>query len=81
MTPEPGFALHPLAAQDIADIWEYIAEDNPQAARHVREEIHSTIRGLVPFPRRGHRRLDLTSHPLRFIGVTECAMADGQNGA
>jgi plasmid stabilization system protein ParE len=38
MTPEQGFALHPLAAQDITEIWEYIAEDNPQAARRVREE-------------------------------------------
>jgi len=28
-----GFALHPLAAQDITEIWKYIAEDNPQAAR------------------------------------------------
>jgi plasmid stabilization system protein ParE len=25
MTAEPGFALHPLAAQDIIEIWEYIA--------------------------------------------------------
>jgi len=45
-----GFALHPLAAQDITEIWEYIAEDNPQAARRLREEIHSAIRALVPFP-------------------------------
>jgi len=32
MTGEPGFALHPLAAQDITEIWEYIAADNPLAA-------------------------------------------------
>jgi plasmid stabilization system protein ParE len=32
-------ARHPLAAQDIAEIWEYIAEDDPLAARRVREEI------------------------------------------
>jgi hypothetical protein len=31
MTAEQGFRLHPLAAQDITDIWEYIAEDNPVA--------------------------------------------------
>jgi plasmid stabilization system protein ParE len=49
-----GFALHPLAAQDITEIWEYIAEDNPQAARRLREAIHSAVRALVPFPRQGH---------------------------
>jgi hypothetical protein len=25
MSPEQSFALHPLAAQDITEIWEYIA--------------------------------------------------------
>lgn len=34
-----GFDLHPEAAQDIIEIWEYIAADSPQAAKRVREEI------------------------------------------
>jgi hypothetical protein len=25
MTKDPRFALHPLAAQDITEIWEYVA--------------------------------------------------------
>jgi plasmid stabilization system protein ParE len=58
MTAERGFALHPLAAQDITEIWDYMAENNPLAARRVREEIHSAIRALVPFPNQGHRRQD-----------------------
>ena len=33
MTAKLGFELHPGAAQDINDIWEYIAEDNPLAVR------------------------------------------------
>jgi len=41
---DPGFALHPLAAQDITEIWEYIAEGSPLAARRVREEILNAIR-------------------------------------
>ena len=69
MSGEPAFALHPLAAQDITEIWEYIAADNPHAAGRVREEIHKAIRGLVTFPDRGHTRTDLTSRPLRFIRV------------
>ena len=75
MSADQGFALHPLAAQDITDIWEFIAEDNPLAARRVREDILSTLRRLVPFPHQGHRRPDLTSRPLRFILLREYLIA------
>ena len=75
MTAEPGFSLHPLAAQDIAEIWEYIAEYNPRAARRVREEILNRIRAVVAFPHQGHRRPDLTSRPLRFVLVREYLIA------
>ena len=67
MTAPQGFALHPLAAQDITEVWEYIAADNPLAARRVREEIYRAIRGLVPFPGQGHTRPDLTSRPLASL--------------
>jgi len=69
------FALHPLAAQDITDIWEFIADDSPQAARRVREELLAAIRALVPFPNVGHKRPDLTGRPLRFISVREYLIA------
>ncbi|HUA82247.1 MAG TPA: type II toxin-antitoxin system RelE/ParE family toxin [Bryobacteraceae bacterium] len=75
MTAEPHYALHPLAAQDITEIWEYIAADNPQAAGRVRDEIQDAIRALLPFPARGHRRPDLTSRPLRFITVRDYLIA------
>jgi len=55
VSAEQGFALHPLAAQDITDIWQFIAEHNPLAARRVREEILSTPRGLAHFPHAGVR--------------------------
>jgi toxin ParE1/3/4 len=66
MSAAQGFHLHPEAAQDILDIWEYIAADSPLAAGRVREDILNAIRALVPFPRQGHRRPDLTSRSLRF---------------
>jgi plasmid stabilization system protein ParE len=66
MSAEQGFHLHPAASQDILDIWEDIAADDPIAAGRVREDILKTIRALVPFPHRGHRRPDLTGRPLRF---------------
>jgi antitoxin ParD1/3/4 len=75
MTVGRGFGLHPLAAQDIAEIWEYIADDSPLAARRVRETILEAIHALVPFPNQGHRRTDLTSRPLRFIVVYEYLIA------
>ncbi len=47
MTAEPGFLLHPGAAQDILEIWEFIASDNPAAATRFRENIFEAIRSLV----------------------------------
>ena len=75
MSTERGFSLHPLAAYDITDIWEYIVEDNPLAFRRVREDILNTIRALVPFPNQGHKRPDLTTRPLRFTRVREYLIA------
>jgi plasmid stabilization system protein ParE len=69
MNTDQGFTLHPGAAQDITDIWEFIIEDDPLAARRVREDILDAVRKLVPFPHQGHKRLDLTTKPLRFQTV------------
>jgi ParE toxin of type II toxin-antitoxin system, parDE len=49
MNTEQGFTLHPGAAQDITDIWEFIVEDNPLAARRVREDILDAVGKLMPF--------------------------------
>jgi plasmid stabilization system protein ParE len=62
-----GYALHPEAFVDLDDIRDYIARRNPNAADRVVSEVFETIRGLVPFPHKGHKRPDLTSRPLRFI--------------
>jgi antitoxin ParD1/3/4/toxin ParE1/3/4 len=75
MSEGQGFVLHPQAAQDITDIWEFLAEANPQAARRVREDILDAIRALVPFPHQGHRRPDLTSRPLLFRTVRDYLIA------
>jgi plasmid stabilization system protein ParE len=75
MNVEQEFDLHPGAAQDITDIWEYIAEDNPEAARRFREEILGTIRKLVPFPHQGFKRPNLTSRRLRFQTVRDYLIA------
>jgi len=66
MTDDQGFELHPGAAEDIAEIWQFIGENNPVAAARFREDILEAIRKLVKFPHQGHKRSDLTSRPLRF---------------
>jgi plasmid stabilization system protein ParE len=70
-----GFVLHPAAYDDLDEIWEYIAADSLDAADRVREEIYEAIQSLVPFPRIGHSRPDLTSGPLRFQTVGEYVIA------
>lgn len=70
-----GFVFHPDAVADLSEIWEYIAADNPSAADRVMEEIHEAIRVLVPFPKQGHRRSDLSSRPLRFHPVLDYLIA------
>ncbi len=72
---QTDFLLHPAAAQDIVEIWEYIANDNPEAAGRVRAEILAAIRRLAPFPHQGHRRSDLTSRPLRWWRVRDYLIA------
>jgi plasmid stabilization system protein ParE len=66
VTPQQGFELHPGAAQDIVEIWEYVAKDSLLAAGRVREDLLGAIGKLVSFPNQGHKRTDLTSRPLRF---------------
>jgi plasmid stabilization system protein ParE len=67
MKAAQGFDLHPLAARDIVDIWTYIADENPRAARRVREDLLDAIRALVPFPDQCHTRPDLTSRPCGLL--------------
>ncbi len=75
MTVQQGFGLHPGAAVNITDIWEFIAKDNPLAARRVRADILDAIRQLVAFPGQGHPRPDLTSRPVRFLTVRDYLIA------
>ena len=70
-----AFVLHPEAYADLDEIWEYIADDNLDAADRVLEEIFRTIRVLVAFPHQGHKRPDLTSRPLLFHSIRDYVVA------
>lgn len=70
-----GYDFHPQARDDLDEIWQFIRLENPAAADRVIAEILAGIRGLVPFPNRGHRRVDLTSRSLRFIRIRDYLIA------
>lgn len=74
MNGDQGFLFLPGAVQELNEIYEYIAADNP-AAERVCKEILDAIRSLVKFPHQGHRRPDLASGPLRFQLVREYLIA------
>ena len=58
-----GYVFHPDAFADLDEIWEYIAEDNLDAADPVIADIHAVIRSLAAAPHIGHRRPELTARP------------------
>jgi plasmid stabilization system protein ParE len=70
-----GYDFHPEAAVDLDEIWDFIAEDNLDAADKVIADILASIDALVPFPHQDHKRPDLTSRPLRFTVVREYLIA------
>ena len=69
------YAFHPAASIDLREIASFIAEDNPDAALRVVDEIHATLVLLARFPQQGHKRPDLTSRSLRFAVVREYLIA------
>ena len=64
-----SFQLSPQAFQDIDEIWEFIAQDNLDAADRVRDEIFQAFEKLAEMPEVGHLREDLAKEPLRFWPV------------
>jgi plasmid stabilization system protein ParE len=66
-----GYVFHPEAFADLDENWEYIAQDNIDAADRVLEDIHAAARTLAMSPHIGHRRPDLTARPLRFHVVRD----------
>ena len=57
------------ASLDLNDIWEYIAEDNPDAADRWIDRLFEAFHALARTPGLGHKREDLTSCPVLFWPV------------
>ena len=63
------FILTPRANQDVNDIWDYIANDNIEAADRVLEALERAMLKLAKNPGMGHWREDLTDKRYRFLLV------------
>src|SRR6267154_2122558 len=63
------FVLSPEARLDLLNIWEYIAQDNIDAADRVAGEIRNAMAALAQNPGIGHYRKDFADEPLRFWRV------------
>lgn len=64
-----SFVLSAEAFQDIDEIWEFIAGDNPDAADRMRDQLFEAFRKLARRPLMGRFRPELTSRQVRFWPV------------
>ncbi|NES24792.1 MAG: type II toxin-antitoxin system RelE/ParE family toxin [Symploca sp. SIO3E6] len=60
------FKLSHQAAQDIEDIWNYLAQENPQVADNVLDQFRERFVLLTKFPELGRVRPDLASSVRSF---------------
>ncbi len=66
------FVLTPRAEQDVSDIWNYIADDNFEAADRVLNALENAMQKLARSPGSGHIREDLADRRHRFFLVYSC---------
>jgi len=63
------YVLSPDADQDLTGIWDYIAADSIDAADRWIEKLFDAFESLAQHPNLGHKREDLTTHPVLFWPV------------
>lgn len=64
------YALTPEAEDDLLEIWQYIALDNPEAANRVEDAIHAACAFLAESPHAGRPRPAITQLPVHFWTVS-----------
>jgi plasmid stabilization system protein ParE len=63
------YVLSTGAEQDLDEIWEYIAQDNINAADRWIGKLFDAFDALARNPGMGHKREDLTAYPILFWPV------------
>lgn len=71
----PRFVLTPQARADLVEIWNYIAEDNPENADRVLERLYGAFTRLAQTPGMGHHREDLADTRHRFWTIYSYVIA------
>jgi plasmid stabilization system protein ParE len=64
-----GYSISPAAEADLVEIWEYIAQDDFDAADAWIRRLRDAIESLAHNPGMGHTRKDLTDHDVLFWPV------------
>ncbi len=64
-----GYVLSEDADRDLDDIWEYIAQDNIDAADRWIGKLFDAFEAIRRTPSIGHSRQDLTNYPVLFFPV------------
>jgi plasmid stabilization system protein ParE len=64
-----AYILAEEAMKDLEAIWDYIAQDNLDAADRWTDRLFATFEALADRPGMGHMRRDLTELPLLFWPV------------
>ncbi len=65
------YSVEPAAENDLALIFDYIAQRNPDAADRIMDALVEAFDRLADHPKLGHRRTDLTDLPVRFWSVRD----------
>jgi antitoxin ParD1/3/4/toxin ParE1/3/4 len=63
------YVLSPEALNDLQNVWDFIAADNPEAANRMVDELFAAFERLAEWPGSGHTRRDLTPRDVRFWPV------------
>jgi antitoxin ParD1/3/4 len=63
------YVLSVSAELDLDQIWEYIADDSIDAADRWIDKLFDAFQSLAQAPGMGHKREDLTAHPILFWPV------------
>ena len=63
------YVLGREAEQDLDNLWDFIAQESPQAANRLIGEIFEAFEALARNPGIGHKRKDLTRLPVLFWPV------------
>ena len=65
-----GYLVAPRADEDIFEIWRYLHQRaGIEVANRVEADIYRAFETLAQNPGIGHKRSDLTSHPVLFLAV------------